>query len=80
MKVLIGLVAAWFASSGLSVNAEVFRGDYLSANMQLHPEFVAPKKGVYKRDDLDAAPSAVRFAITAAQSLPIDPSAIYFPR
>jgi hypothetical protein len=80
MKVLIGLVATWFASSGLSVNAEAFRGAYPSANRQLHPEFVAPKQGFYKSEDLDAELSTLRNTVTAAQALPIDPSSIYFSR
>ena len=69
MQLLIGLIAAWLACASVSVNAEVVRGAYPSANVQFLPAFVALEKGFYKREGLDAELISVRNAITAVQAL-----------
>jgi len=69
MKLLIGLIAAWLASSSASVSAEVVRAAYPSANVQFLPAFVAMEKGFYKREGLDAELISVRNAVTAVQAL-----------
>jgi len=69
MQLLIGLIAAWFVCASVSVNAEVVRGAYPSANVQFLPAFVALEKGFYKREGLDAELISVRNAVTAVQAL-----------
>jgi ABC-type nitrate/sulfonate/bicarbonate transport system substrate-binding protein len=69
MQLLIGLIAAWFVCTSISVNAEVVRGAYPSANVQFLPAFVALEKGFYKREGLDAELISVRNAVTAVQAL-----------
>ncbi len=76
--VLIGSLTGWFASSGLSVNAEICRGAYLSVDLQRHPVFVSTELGTHQRTDFDTTLSATRNAAIAEQPLRIGPGAIYF--